>query len=448
MKIGSTNVNNLKLGDTQISKVYIGEDLIWQNVNPDFIFTIDTRNISTGSTLSNQFKLPLHSSSTVNATVYWGDGTSDVINVYNQAETTHTYSTEGEYIITISGVINGWQFNNTGDRLKILDIMNWGTFTININSGFYACTNLTCSATDAPTIITSTLLNYFRLCRNFNGAIGNWDVSGVTSIGSMFNNATVFNQPLNNWDVSNVISFSSVFSFAVNFNQDISNWNTGNGTSMSAMFYGAYNFNQPLDSWDVSSVTTMLQMFRDAYIFNQSLNSWDVSSVTNMSYMFWNAYDFDQPLFNWDVSSVITMNYLFALGSFNQDISTWNVSNVTTMQYMFGGSLFNQYIGNWDVSSVTNMQDMFRGVTSFNQDISDWDISNVTNFDNFMLFKTSANYDALHLDAIYNKWSLLSVQPNLTPNFGSIKYTSAGVAGKAVLTSAPNNWTITDGGLV
>ena len=300
MKIGSTNVNNLKLGDTQISKVYIGEDLIWQNVNPDFIFTIDTRNTSTGSTLSNQFKLPLHSSSTVNATVYWGDGTSDVINVYNQAETTHTYSTEGEYIITISGVINGWQFNNTGDRLKILDIMNWGTFTININSGFYACTNLTCSATDAPTIITSTLLNYFRLCRNFNGAIGNWDVSGVTSISSIFNNASAFNQPLNNWDVSNVISFSNVFAFATNFNQDI----------------------------------------------------------------------------------------------------------------------------------------------------SDWDVSNATTLSSFMAGKTSANYNASYLDAIYNKWSLLSVNPNLTPNFGSIKYTSAGVAGKAVLTSAPNNWTITDGGLV
>jgi surface protein len=116
------------------------------------------------------------------------------------------------------------------------------------------------------------------------------------------------------------------------------------------------------------------------------------------------------------------------------------------MQYMFGGSLFNQYIGNWDVSSVTNMQDMFR--VSFNQDISDWDVSNATNLSGFMNGKLSANYNAAYLDAIYNKWSLLSVNPNLTPNFGSIKYTSAGVAGKAVLTSAPNNWTITDGGLV
>ena len=63
-----------------------------------------------------------------------------------------------------------------------------------------------------------------------------------------------------------------------------------------------------------------------------------------------------------------------------------------------------------------------------------------------MVAKTAANYDAVNLDAIYNGWSLLSVQPNLSPSFGTIKYTAAGQAGKDILTGAPNNWTITDGG--
>ena len=31
---------------------------------------------------------------------------------------------------------------------------------------------------------------------------------------------------------------------------------------------------------------------------------------------------------------------------------------------------------------------------------------------------------------------------------GALKYTAAAVAARAVLTSAPNNWTITDGGLI
>ena len=49
--------------------------------------------------------------------------------------------------------------------------------------------------------------------------------------------------------------------------------------------------------------------------------------------------------------------------------------------------------------------------------------------------------------AIYNGWSLLTLQPNLNVNFYGIKYTAAGSAGKAILTGAPNNWTITDGGI-
>jgi hypothetical protein len=61
--------------------------------------------------------------------------------------------------------------------------------------------------------------------------------------------------------------------------------------------------------------------------------------------------------------------------------------------------------------------------------------------------KTDLNYSSANLDAIYNGWSLLSVQPNLLADFGTIKYTVAGQAGKNILDFAPNNWTITDGGI-
>jgi hypothetical protein len=64
-----------------------------------------------------------------------------------------------------------------------------------------------------------------------------------------------------------------------------------------------------------------------------------------------------------------------------------------------------------------------------------------------MLFKIAANFSAANLDSIYNGWSSRPVKPNLSISFGSIKYTAAGVAGRLILTSAPNNWTITDGGI-
>jgi hypothetical protein len=90
---------------------------------------------------------------------------------------------------------------------------------------------------------------------------------------------------------------------------------------------------------------------------------------------------------------------------------------------------------------------MFRGAFVFNQNIGSWNISNVNDFGNFMFGKTNLNYSSANLDAIYNGWSLLSVQPNETINFGTIKYTLAGQAGRNILTGAPNNWTITDGGI-
>jgi hypothetical protein len=64
-----------------------------------------------------------------------------------------------------------------------------------------------------------------------------------------------------------------------------------------------------------------------------------------------------------------------------------------------------------------------------------------------MLGKTNLNFSASNLDAIYNGWSSRPVKPNISINFGTIKYTLAGQAGKNVLIGAPNTWTIVDGGI-
>ena len=92
------------------------------------------------------------------------------------------------------------------------------------------------------------------------GDISHWDVSNVTDMSSLFENAgtkrtTSFNQPLNNWNVSNV-------------------------KDMFCMFQEAKSFNQPLNKWNMSNVRDMRWMFSKATSFNQSLNNWNVSNVT------------------------------------------------------------------------------------------------------------------------------------------------------------------------
>ena len=67
---------------------------------------------------------------------------------------------------------------------------------------------------------------------------------------------------------------------AVPFNQDIGSWDVSNVTDMFGMFDNADAFNQDIGSWDVSNVTDMAFMFYKAASFNKDLNSWNVSNVT------------------------------------------------------------------------------------------------------------------------------------------------------------------------
>jgi hypothetical protein len=174
---------------------------------PTFEFTMDTTNLSTGSSNSDQFKLPLTLSTGLDCVVDWGDGNTDNITNHLAPEVTHTYASSGVYTVKITGSLVGFRFNNTGDRLKILDVKQWSGLTLGITAVFRRCTNLTASATDAPQITATNIGLCFADCSQFNGAIGNWDVSNVTVMNVMLDNADAFDQDISNWDINQVSNF-------------------------------------------------------------------------------------------------------------------------------------------------------------------------------------------------------------------------------------------------
>jgi surface protein len=275
----------------------------------------------------------------------------------------------------------------------------------------------------------------------FNQNIGAWDVSNVTTFASMFNRTTAFNNggsaDINNWTIrtASAVNMASMFVLNSSFNQPIGSWNTSAVNNMSSMFTSATAFNQNIGAWNVSSVTSFASMFNNARLFNQNIGSWNVSSCTSFESMFVEATAFNNggsaDINNWTIRTTSAVNMAVMFGGFSDLISC----------------KFNQPIGNWNTSAVTNMSDMFLRNSGFNQDIGNWDVSNVTNFTRFMEGKSAANYSPANLDSIYNGWSSRPVKPNISINFGSIKYTAAGQAGKDILLGAPNLWIISDGGI-
>ncbi|MHA1719472.1 MAG: BspA family leucine-rich repeat surface protein [Promethearchaeota archaeon] len=370
------------------------------NAVNDFISVWNTSKTSSGSSNADQIKLPLHSSGNYNFIVNWGDGNSNTITDSAQIEVTHTYTTPGQYTLIITGLLSGWCFNNGGDKLKIVEISQWGSLQLgDMGSYFYGCSNLNLTAMDAPDLTgTTSLYMAFNDCENL-GSTGNmdsWDVSAITNMWRMFNHASSFNQSIGDWDVSSV-------------------------KEMYCMFYGASSFNQPIGNWDVSGVTDMIGMFNGASSFNQPIGGWNVSSVTYMGDTFSGASSFNQDIGNWNVSGVTDMNQMFQRAtSFNQDIGGWNVSAVTSMWGTFyEATSFDQDIGRWNVSAVTDMKDMFGGITL-----------------------SRANYDNLLID-----WSHLNLQHSVSFSGGDSRY-DIGPAADARQQIIDNfGWSITDGGI-
>ena len=394
-----------------------------------FTFKIDT-SLGDGTAA---FFLPL--SGTVNFTVHWGDGSSDVITSTGDAAMDHTYASGGVYSIALDGVIGTWNSGTTTDITKVTDVEKWWTnFTAGTFQNFTSLTSDT--ATDYPAV--TSLNSFYRSCSVFNGDIGNWDVSSVSNMFGMFQNASTFNNGgvvtgsgvgMDTWDVSNCTSFFGMFRGAGAFNCDIGGWTFSNSQNfvMSYMFLSAPSFNQNLggwnmefctllnlafqgassfnnggvggigvglDSWNVSNVTSLSTIFTGATSFNQPLNSWDVQSVTSMNSAFDGATSFNQPLDSWVVTGVTgSMEGMFRnAAAFSQDLNSWNVSSVSSMLDMFSGSAMTGDITSWSPSSVSTFAGMFRG-TSFNQDIGGWNVSNSTSFNAMFQNNSAFNQD-------------------------------------------------------
>lgn len=319
----------------------------------------------------------------------------------------------------------------------------------------------------------TSMANMFLFQKNFNRAIGNWDVSSVIKFNGFMKGppnlpsnagAGIFNKPLN-WNPKSAVTMEEMFLYQRSFNQDIGGWDVSkvqNFNSFLAIPFlagtnnGAFNNGgaDTLKYWNTSSATTMKQMFQKQPQFNQNIGPWNVSNVTNMREMF---YSIDttavvlgnfnnggsDSIQNWDVSKVTTfITTFYNQPNFNQPIGQWRPSACTTLDYMFGNqnigqgfnqningwgaytaavqsmtgmfyrnSSYNQPMDQWNTSNVTTMEKIFNDATAFNQNIGSWNVVNVIRMDS-MFEKTTAGAGGFNNggSSDINNWNMVNVK--------------------------------------
>lgn len=229
--------------------------------------------INTKLGLSRTFLLPLIESGEYNFIVDWGDGFTDEITEYNSPNAAHKYNVDNEYIVTVTGILSGWQFDNDiyQSKLQYIDTLEWTGLYITTNAAFSGCSNYTGKiiAKGAPTITTTDLSYSFADCSLFNGNISNWDIVNVENLDYMFSKAYSFDKILASWNVSSLRT-------ADNFLSGGSGEYSFTTNSYDKTILGWYNLSKNTSEFAIG-VTLGVDQFREdktQYMQLSSVNSW------------------------------------------------------------------------------------------------------------------------------------------------------------------------------
>lgn len=221
-----------------------------------------------------------------NCVVDWGDGNSDTITAWNQAEITHTYATAGDYTVSITGLMEAWSFNNIGDKSKIHTIEQFGTTGLTGNGiygMFRGCDNLTSNATDAPNLSgVTSLVNSFNRCPVILIDVSEWDLGAVTNIQGMFANSNIVVPDTRNWSIGSITNISWVFTDTDEANPDVSLWDTSKVTRINRVFAYAIKAIPDVSNWDTRNVSIADEAFLNAPLANPDCSQWEIPLVTTM----------------------------------------------------------------------------------------------------------------------------------------------------------------------
>ncbi len=180
-------------------------------------FTVTVNNLGTVSGIefittwsAREITIPTNLDiTTYNYNVDWNnDGIVDESGI--TGDVTHTFDTDGEHTIRITGVFPSIQFGNNNtekeEAEKIISVDQWGTgIWLSMEEAFGECKNLEVFATDIPDLSNvSSLFAMFIAASSVNPDVSKWDTSNITNLSGMFFSASLANPDISNWNISKV----------------------------------------------------------------------------------------------------------------------------------------------------------------------------------------------------------------------------------------------------
>lgn len=227
---------------------------------------IDTRNVITGGSDMFQFKVPQNSDTndrSIDFLVDFGDGNFRRILSKADASIPHTYTVPGIYEVNFykpkgQGVLLSLRYEtNPFERLKLLKVLNWGSFDRSRGS-FAGCNNLDLSTiNDIPNSLSTSM-------EGFLSGVGTTIIDKLSDfiftgahITSALRNMPNFNQDFT-FNLPNCISLSQTMALNPRFNGVVT-FNAPKLTSIVRLFENNHAFNQPLHNCgiDWSKITNL-----------------------------------------------------------------------------------------------------------------------------------------------------------------------------------------------
>ncbi len=225
-----------------------------------------------------QFVFPLSDQGTYNLQVDWGDGTSDTLTDYNDAQKTHVYDVYGSYTVKVEGQGDILDWDQLHSGVCLVQVKELGTNGWVLENLFNAC----------PHLIT------------FSVGVGYHLGSGLSAKGMFKGCYWLQTVDLTGIDFSDCLDTSSMFYYCADLvTIDLSGHDFTSVTLTKDMFYHCDLSGFDCSIFDGNQLQDTSGMFFECFnIQNIDISNWDITSLVHADDMFTSTSPFSSEIYD------------------------------------------------------------------------------------------------------------------------------------------------------